>query len=94
MTKYIIGTISEMDVPMNASAKGAFALLSYFAGLTDEDLRRERTEVLTAQPEDIRALAAYVQAAVDTASICVVGSESAVDREAGLFASVEPLFGS
>ena len=91
MTKYIIGTISEMDTPMNPSAKGAFALLAYFAGLTDEDLQKERTEVLTAQPEQIRALAAYMQAVVDEGNICVIGSESAVENTADLFDVIEPL---
>ncbi len=91
MTKYIIGTISEMDTPMNPSAKGAFALLAYFAGLTDEDLQKERTEVLTAQPEQIRALAAYMQAVIDEGNICVIGSESAVENTADLFDVIEPL---
>lgn len=91
MTKYIIGTISEMDMPMNASAKGAFALLSWFTGLTDEDLQKERTEILTAQPENIRALAGYMQAVADSANICVIGSESAIEENADLFAKIEPL---
>ena len=91
MTKYIIGTISEMDTPMNPSAKGAFALLAYFAGLTDEDLQKERTEVLAAQPEQIRALAAYMQAVIDEGNICVIGSESAVENTADLFDVIEPL---
>ena len=91
MTKYIIGTISEMDTPMNASAKGAFALLAYFTGLTDEDLKKERTEILTAQPEQIRELADYMQAVTGAANICVIGSESAVEANRELFASIEPL---
>ena len=91
MTKYIIGTISEMDTPMNASAKGAFALLAYFTGLTDEDLKKERTEILTVQPEQIRALAGYMQAVTDQANICVIGSESAVEANNTLFDTIEPL---
>lgn len=91
MTKYIIGTISEMDMPMNASAKGAFALLAYFTGLTDEDLQKERTEILTAHPENIRALADYMQAVVESANICVIGSESAIEEHADLFTQIEPL---
>ena len=91
MTKYIIGTISELDMPMNASAKGAFALLAYFTGITDEDLQKERTEILTAQPEQIRALADYMQAVVDSANICVIGSESAIEENTELFTDIEPL---
>ena len=91
MTKYIIGTISELDVPLNASAKGAFALMSWFTGLTDEDLQKERTEILTAQPEQIRALADHMQAVVGHGNICVIGSESAIEGSADLFEKIEPL---
>ena len=91
MTKYIIGTISEMDQPMNASAKGAFALLAYYSGLTDEDLKKERTEILTAQPEQIRALAGHMRAVIDSANICVIGSESAIEGNTELFSEIEPL---
>lgn len=33
MTKYIIGTISDMDTPMNPSAKGARSMTAYLQGL-------------------------------------------------------------
>ena len=91
MTKYIIGTISETDMPMNASAKGAFALTAYFLGLTEEMLQQERDEILACTEEDIRSLAAYAQAVIDTASICVVGSDSAITKHKELFDTTENL---
>ena len=91
MTKYIIGAISETDHPMNASAKGSFALMAYLAGLTDDDLRKEREEILGADPEGIRALAAYMRAVTGDGNICVIGSEKAVEENAALFDRTEAL---
>lgn len=91
MTKYIIGTISELDVPMNPSAQGALALNAWFADLDREDLQKERDEILNAQPEDIRALADLIQAVLEQENICVVGSESAIDKNKKILKHVEPL---
>ena len=91
MTKYIIGTISEMDVPMNPSAQGALALNAWFADMGREELQKERDEILSAQPEDIRKLADLVQAILEQKNICVVGSESAIDKNKGILKYVEPL---
>ena len=56
-----------------------------------EQLQRERDQVLSATAEDIRALADYIEAIVSQENICVVGSENAIDAEAGLFGQVEAL---
>jgi hypothetical protein len=62
MTKYVIGTISDLDVPKNPMAKGARALSAWMSGLTIEQLQKERDQILACTPEDIRALADYVEA--------------------------------
>lgn len=74
MTKYIIGTISDMDTPLNPSAKGGRSLSAYMSHMTDEMVQKERDQVVDAQPEDIRALASYVEAILADQSICVVGN--------------------
>ena len=91
MTKYIIGTISELDVPMNPSAKGALALNAWMGGLTRRDLQKERDEILNARPEDIRALADLMEAMLAEGNLCVVGSEAAIEKHRGLLKQVEPL---
>ena len=45
MTKYIIGTISELDVPMNPSAKGQTSESAWFNGITEADFRSEERRV-------------------------------------------------
>ena len=76
---------------MNPSAQGALALNAWFADLDREDLQKERDEILNAQPEDIRALADLIQAVLEQENICVVGSESAIDKNKKILKHVEPL---
>ena len=85
MTKYIIGTISELDVPMTPSAKGNMSLNAWFSKVTEEDMQRERQEILNAQPEDIRKLAGIVDAMMEQNRICVVGSEEKIEQEKKVF---------
>lgn len=91
MTKYIIGTISGMDVPLTPSAEGTLGLNAYMNGITIEDLQKERNEVLDAAAEDIRALADLVETALKQNYICVVGSESAIMEQKDLFMSISNL---
>ncbi len=85
MTGYIISAVSELDTPMNASAKGVLALNAWFMGITEEDFQREREEILSADPEKLRSLAGLIRDAVDFRHICVVGSEAAIEKHADLF---------
>lgn len=91
MTKYIIGTISELDAPLNPSAQGTLGLNAWFSGITKEDFQKERDEILNAQPEDIRKLEAWIQAILDQNYICVVGSESVLEKEGDMLKKIEPL---
>ncbi|HJC50907.1 MAG TPA: insulinase family protein [Candidatus Anaerostipes avistercoris] len=85
MTKYIIGTISELDTPMTPSAKGSMSLNAWFTGITEEDLKKERLEILNAQTQDIRALADIVDCVMGQNRICVIGSEEKIGQEKDVF---------
>lgn len=91
MTKYIIGTFSALDTPMNPEAKGSRSLSAYLEGITYEQIQKERNEILNAQPEDIRRLADLVEAVLMKDSICVIGNENMIKESAGLFENVEKL---
>ena len=91
MTKYIIGTISEMDVPMTPSGKGNLSLNAWFSKVTEEDMAKERQEILEAQPEDIRKLAGIVDAMMQQNRICVVGSEEKLEQEKQIFGELRHL---
>lgn len=93
MTKYVIGTISDVDTPLTPSIKGSRGLSAYLSGVTEEMLQKEREEILSATQEDIRALAPIVQAVLDTGSLCVIGNEEKVKAQETMFKEVKNLFG-
>lgn len=92
MNKYIIGTISNMDRPMTPSAKGDRSMNLYMNHVSEEMIRKERMEVLDASQEDIRKLAAVVEAMLKAGQICVIGSEEKIEAQKDLFAEVKTLF--
>lgn len=85
MTKYIIGTISSVDTPLNPSAKGGRSLTAYLSGITYEDIQRDRDQVLSATVEDIRNLADLVKSVIDADNICVIGNETKIEENKDLF---------
>ncbi len=89
MTKYIIGTVSELDTPMNAKSKGETSFASYFAGLTEADYQKERDEVLSTTPQRIRELKAMLEDTFDEKHICVLGSEAAIKKHNDIFDHTE-----
>lgn len=91
MTKYVIGTISDLDSPLTASMKGMRDFSAYMANLTIDRLKRERMEVINSTAEDIRALAPLIQAILDEKSICVVGNEGKITENAAMFGKIENL---
>ena len=92
MTKYIIGTISDLDTPLNPSAKGSRSLSAYLTGVTYADVQKERDEVINAEPENIRALADLIEAVLADHNLCVIGNEDAVKKEKALFDTIEKLY--
>ncbi len=91
MVKYIIGTFSSMDTPLNPSAKGARSRAAYFTGLTMDTLRKERSEVLNTKISDIRALCPLVRSVLDGDCICVIGDENAVEKCGDKFKNIRTL---
>ena len=93
MTKYIIGTISNKDVPRTPQMQGSISKTAYFSNVTEDMLQKERNQILGAQKEDIQKLAALVEAVLSDEQICVVGSETAIEKAEDVFMEVKPLIG-
>lgn len=92
MTKYIIGAISKLDSPLTPVSEGNFSFASYLIGLTDEDIQRDRDEVLATDVETIRGLAPYVEAAINGGIICAVGGEAKLEAAKDSFMQVISVF--
>lgn len=92
ITKFIIGAISEQDVPMNPAAKGTRSLAAYMSNVTFEEEQKERNELLAVDEQIIRGLADYIEAFVSYDCLCVVGNEEAIGKNTDLFFTVDNLF--
>lgn len=91
MDKFVIGTISNIDRPMNPSAKGSRSMNLYMNRVSEEMIRREREQILTADQEDIRALADVLQAVLDADQLCVIGGEEKIEENKEMFMEVKTL---
>lgn len=93
MTKFVIGAVSENDMPLTPAAKGARSMTAYLTNVTWEEIQKERDEMLGAKVEDIRALAEYLDDFLSYDCLCVVGNEGKIREQKELFGHLEHLSG-
>lgn len=92
MTQYIIGAVSELDMPMTPATKGAYSLAGYMTHYPFEQVQKERDELLEAVPETIRGLTDYISAFMEDDCLCVVGNEEKIRKQQALFGETDYLF--
>lgn len=92
MTRYIIGAVSEMDMPMTPAMKGVYSMTGYLTHYPYESVQRDRDELLAADARTIRGLAKYIEAFMDADCLCVVGNEEKIKANRELFENTEYLF--
>lgn len=92
MTKFIIGTVSDLDFPLSASAKGSRSKDAFLRNDSLEKIQKERDEVLSCTSRDISELYRYVEKMKDDECICVIGGASKIEEESSLFDKTQPLF--
>ncbi len=91
ITQFIIGALSELDMPQTPQTKGAISFQSYLAGLTDEDFQKERDELLSVDQDKIRSLSRYIDAFLEDEILCVVGSKEKIGEAKELFDNIRTL---
>ena len=89
MTKFIIGAISEMDTPKPAYTKFLLGISCTLSHLTNEDLQRERDEVLSASPETIRKLSAYIDKVFSEEILCTIGNRQKIEENKSYFDEIK-----
>lgn len=92
MTKYIIGTIGSADAPLNAYDRGERDFNFYLLGITDEYRQARRDELLSTNQATIRGLAQLVQSVVSAGTICAIGNEKRIEKEAEHFKNIRSVF--
>ncbi|HQO02010.1 MAG TPA: insulinase family protein [Spirochaetota bacterium] len=91
MTKYVIGTISDLDQHLTPSQKGERGARLHISNISYEDIQRERDEVLGVKEKDIRLFADMAEYITSENYVCVIGSESKIREHSGIFGSIEKL---
>ena len=92
MTKYIIGTISDLDMPLTPSMKGEKAISMHIRGISMDDLKREREEVLSTTQEDIRNYKKLISDVLEKDFYDVLGNDKKIKENKELFNSLETVF--
>lgn len=92
VTQFIIGAVSELDIPMTPATKGMYSLGGYLTGLSMERVQKERDELLAVTGEELQGLYKYVEAFMDADCLCVVGNGEKIKENKELFMNVEQLF--
>ncbi len=92
MTKFVIGTMSSVDIPLPPSGKGSRDMGGYIADVTEEELQKERDGIIDCSQEDIRSLAPLIRRALSENNLCVIGNENKIEEEKDLFLTTCNLF--
>ncbi len=91
MTKFVIGAISTLDMPLTPSQRGKRGLDAYMKGVDNAALQKERDEVLSTSVEDIRNQADLIDAVMGQKCLCVIGNEDNIEANADMFDSINQL---
>ena len=85
LNKYVIGTISGMDVPMTNSMRLDAAVNIYLKQISDSVRQQIRDEVLQVSNDDLRSLGQVVEDMLSDGYICVVGGKQIIEDNKTLF---------
>lgn len=87
MTKYILGTINELDQPKTNMDKLNASIGKFYKGISDESLITQRLEILNTTDEDIRQCQDLLRM-IDCENICTVGNEQKISANKDQFDSI------
>jgi presequence protease len=91
MTRYIIGTIANLDYLMTPSEKGDLAFRRYMEKTTKEAVQMDRDAVLATTPEDISRMSSVVAKVLGEKVYCVYGNEDKLRANKSLFKNLVTL---
>jgi len=92
LTKYIIGTISNLDRHLTPEQKGETAATRYISGISDSDIQKERDEVLSITVSDIKGHEKMMEDILSENRICVLGGEAKIRSEKDKFDQLIEVF--
>ena len=91
MTKFVIGTMADVDAPLTPYDEGIASFGAYFTHKTDADKQKNRDAILSCNVDTIRGLSAHIDEIMKADAICVVGAEDKIEANRDLFKNVSDL---
>ncbi len=91
LTRFLLGTIGDMDMPYTPPKRMYTALHRFYTGTTQEDVQRERTELLSVTNEQLRAFGPMIRDVLKQNYRATVASETKAKECADFFDTVRPL---
>ncbi len=88
LDKYVIGTISGMDVPLTNSMRLDTAVNIFLKQVPDSRRQKMRDEVLQVTNKDLQDLGQVVEDMLSDGYICVVGGKQIIEENRDLFNKV------
>ena len=88
MTRFILGTISGIDMPTTPQQKGDNAVSYYFAKRTFADIQKDRDDILATKVADINGFAKMVKDVLEQKAICVYGNKDKINAEKESFSKL------
>lgn len=88
LDKYVIGTISGMDIPLTNTLKVDQANMLFLKQTSTELRQRIRNEVLDVTNEDLNKLAQVVRDMLSDGYVCVVGGKQPIEANKDKFHSI------
>ena len=89
MTKYILGTINELDQPKTNMDKLNAAINKFYKNISDESVIRQRQEILQTTAQDIRDCYELLKL-ITCENICTIGNEQKIKANKEYFEHIEP----
>lgn len=91
LTKYIIGTISNLDQPLTPSLENEKMMNLYFTEVSHEEILKNRQEILDTTVDEISKYADMLKQIFATPYLCVVGKGETIEANAQLFNEIKTL---
>ena len=91
MLKFIIGAVGSYDYPLSPAGKGSRSFTAYLKGLTEEDFKLEKKQMIDATEQDIKNIRPIVESILKQNNICVVGNEKKIEESTNIFKTKEML---
>jgi Zn-dependent M16 (insulinase) family peptidase len=91
MTRYIIGTIANLDYPLTPSEKGELAFRWYFEGVSENEVQTDRDAVLATNATDIQKMSIDISRIIDKQVFCVYGNDAKITANQSPFKNLVKL---